>query len=52
LEEAGLVRIDKKFVNKRPNTVIEITAQGKSAIENHWRQLETLRKNSQIWKPE
>lgn len=52
LEEAGMVKIEKGFVNKRPNTMIAITPQGKQAVESHWQQLETLRKNSQSWKPD
>ncbi|RPI31205.1 MAG: ArsR family transcriptional regulator, partial [Chloroflexota bacterium] len=43
LEEAGLVRLEKQFVDKRPNTLVEITPEGRSAIESHWIQLETLR---------
>ena len=52
LEEAGLVQVEKQFMNKRPNTLVELTAQGREAIENHWQQLEALRKNSKNWKPE
>jgi DNA-binding MarR family transcriptional regulator len=52
LEEAGMVHIEKGFVNKRPNTKVSITPQGKQAIDTHWKQLETLRKDSQNWKPE
>ena len=52
LEEEGLVRIEKQFVDKRPNTMIAITERGKTAIEDHWRLLETLRRNSQTWKSE
>lgn len=51
LEEAGMVQIEKGFVNKRPNTMVSITAQGKQAIDAHWQRLETLRKDSQTWKP-
>jgi DNA-binding MarR family transcriptional regulator len=52
LEEAGMVQIEKGFVNKRPNTKVSITPQGKLAIDNHWKQLDTLRKDSQNWKPD
>jgi DNA-binding transcriptional ArsR family regulator len=47
LEEAGLVKIEKRFVNKKPNTNIELTAVGKERIVNHWRQLELLRNLSE-----
>ncbi len=52
LDEAGLVSVEKQFVNKRPNTLVEITLQGREAIEKHWKQLEALRKSAQEWKPE
>ena len=52
LEEAGLVRVDKRFVEKKPKTQVQITEGGRRAVQRHWRQLESLRKNSQAWKPE
>jgi DNA-binding transcriptional ArsR family regulator len=51
LEEAGLVKIEKQFVGKVPNTQAALTANGRAAIERHWRQLQTLRDNAQRWKP-
>ena len=51
LEEVGLIRVDKRFVDKRPNTQVQITDKGRTAIEHHWVQLENLRKDSQMWKP-
>jgi DNA-binding MarR family transcriptional regulator len=52
LEEAELIASEKQFVAKRPNTQLRITEQGRVAVENHWRQLEALRKSTQAWKPE
>lgn len=52
LEEAGLVTIEKQFVARRPNTIVELTPNGREAINKHWQQLETLRKSAQDWKPE
>jgi DNA-binding MarR family transcriptional regulator len=52
LEEAGLVDQEKQFVDKRPNTQIQITEKGRAAIENHWKQLENLHKDAQRWKTE
>jgi DNA-binding transcriptional ArsR family regulator len=43
LEDGGLVRIDKRFVGKRPNTNITLTALGRRRISRHWQQLEQLR---------
>lgn len=51
LDEGGLIQIEKRFVNKRPNTQVIITDKGRIAIERHWKQLESLRKDSQVWKP-
>ena len=51
LEEGGLIQIEKRFVDKRPNTQVQITDKGRIAIERHWIQLENLRKDSQLWKP-
>jgi DNA-binding transcriptional ArsR family regulator len=43
LEEAGLVRIEKRFVRKKPNTNVALTAEGRNRIARHWEQLERLR---------
>lgn len=51
LEEGGLLQIEKRFVDKRPNTQVQITEKGKSAIETHWQQLEALHQESRNWKP-
>ena len=51
LEEGELIQVEKRFVEKRPNTQVQITEKGRTAIEHHWEQLEALRKDSQTWKP-
>lgn len=43
LEKAGLVKIEKSFVGKMPNTFVSLTKKGLAAIEEHWEQLERLR---------
>ena len=43
LEEAGLVEIQKRFVGKKPNTNVALTAVGRQRIAHHWEQLERLR---------
>src|SRR5438309_7123754 len=40
LEEAGLVRIEKTFVHKKPNTSVALTPSGRERITKHWNQLE------------
>jgi DNA-binding MarR family transcriptional regulator len=47
LEEGGLVKIEKRFVNKKPNTKVELTPVGKERIANHWVQLERLKSLSE-----
>ena len=43
LEEAGLVEIEKRFIHKKPNTNVALTALGKRRIAHHWAQLERLK---------
>ncbi len=43
LEEGGLVEIEKRFVRKKPNTNVALTAVGRQRIANHWNQLERLK---------
>ena len=52
LEDAQLITREKQFVDRRPNTLVQITAKGRQAIEAHWRQLENLRLDAQDWKPD
>ena len=47
LEEAGLVRIEKAFVQKRPNTSVALTPLGKERIATHWEQLERLKRRAE-----
>ncbi len=49
LQEGGLIEIEKQFVGKVPNTVVRLTPKGRTAIERHWQQLESLRKGAQKW---
>jgi DNA-binding MarR family transcriptional regulator len=43
LEEAGLVEIEKRFIRKKPNTNVALTAVGRQRIAKHWSQLERLK---------
>jgi DNA-binding transcriptional ArsR family regulator len=43
LQEGGLVEIEKRFVLKKPNTRVSLTAEGKRRIDHHWTQLERLK---------
>ena len=48
LEEAGLVRTEKSFVGKRPNTSVALTKVGKDRIAAHWDQLDQLKRRSGV----
>lgn len=47
LEEAGLVRIEKRFVLKKPNTNVELSPEGRKRLAKHWEQLERLKSLSE-----
>ena len=44
LEGAGLVQTEKRFVGKKPQTVVRLTGQGRDAIERYWKRMEELAK--------
>lgn len=46
LEDSGLVEIRKRFVGKKPNTTVAIAKEGRTAIDEHWRRLEKLRRST------
>ncbi len=51
LEAGGLVRVEKRFVGRKPNTLLALTRKGERAIESHWRRLDELRADSRQWSP-
>lgn len=52
LSDAGLVAIQKRFVDKKPNTRVAITARGRHAVEEHWSRLEQLREGARGLTPQ
>ncbi len=50
LEQGGLVKIDKAFKGKVPQTYVQLTVEGRAGIQGHWRHLETLRKAAGKWR--
>lgn len=52
LEAAGMVKAEKSFVGKKPNTFVSLTKRGRAAIEDHWRQLDRLRASVKGQAPE
>lgn len=49
LEAAGVIAIEKTFVKKTPRTVLQLTADGRRAIDQHWRRLEQMRRSAAQW---
>ena len=43
LEDGGLVKIEKRFIRKKPNTTVSLTRVGKERVRRHWDQLERLK---------
>jgi len=42
LEEAGYLKIEKKFVHKKPLTVASLTNEGRRAFENYRKQMQDV----------
>ena len=42
LEEAGYVRVEKKFVARKPRTTLSLTAKGRKSFENYVDYLERI----------
>jgi DNA-binding transcriptional ArsR family regulator len=51
LEEAGLVETEKRFVNKKTQTLVRLSGEGRGAIEGYWREMEQVRKSAASWQP-
>ena len=42
LEKMAYIKVEKKFIGKKPNTTYSVTAQGKKAFKEHINALEKL----------
>ena len=49
LEETGLVETEKRFVNKKTQTLVRLTGEGREAIESYWKEIQELRKSATSW---
>ena len=45
LEEAGYIQVEKSFKNKRPNTVMRLTPQGRQAFSLYARKMKAMFKD-------
>lgn len=50
LEEAGLVVIEKVFVDKKPKTFARLSDRGGREVAAYWQQIDRLRKESARWR--
>ncbi|MFC1544427.1 winged helix-turn-helix domain-containing protein [Gemmatimonadota bacterium] len=42
LEEAGYIEVKKRFVGKKPNTLLRLTTSGRKAFDDYRRQMEQV----------
>lgn len=42
LEEAGYLEVDKAYKGKRPNTMLRLTSQGRSAFQDYRRKMKQM----------
>ena len=52
LEEAGLVEIEKRFVDKKTQTRARLSDAGREAIESYWEEMASLHRGAARWRPE
>jgi DNA-binding transcriptional ArsR family regulator len=52
LEEAGLVEIEKRFVGKKTQTLVRLSAGGRGTVESYWKEMEELRESAAQWRPQ
>jgi|SRR5687768_18255426 DNA-binding transcriptional ArsR family regulator len=50
LEQAGLVTIEKKFEGKQPITYAMLSLEGREALKEHWKRLESIRQGARALK--
>ncbi|MFL6201902.1 MAG: transcriptional regulator [Thermoanaerobaculia bacterium] len=50
LEEAGLVETEKRFVNKKTQTLVRLSDDGRGTIESYWKEMEELRRSAAGWR--
>src|SRR5436305_15199952 len=51
LEEAGLVEIEKRFVEKKTQTLVRLSDGGRGTVERDWQELEEVRESVARWRP-
>src|SRR4051795_56325 len=52
LEESGLIEIEKRFIEKKTQTLVRLTDDGRQTIEGYWKEMEELRESAARWQPQ
>jgi DNA-binding transcriptional ArsR family regulator len=50
LEEAGLVEIEKRFVDKKTQTLVRLSDPGRRTLDTYWQEMEELRESAARWR--
>lgn len=51
LEEARLVEIEKRFVDKKTQTLVRLSGPGREAVGSYWKEIDALRRRAARWRP-
>jgi DNA-binding transcriptional ArsR family regulator len=49
LQDAGLIEIEKRVVEKRPHTFARLSEGGRKTLQEYWETLERLREDAEQW---
>jgi DNA-binding MarR family transcriptional regulator len=49
LEEVALVEIEKRFVDKKTQTLVRLSDAGRQAIESYWQEMKELHESAARW---
>ena len=49
LEQGGFITVTKGFAGKYPQTTVQITDAGRTAIDDHWARLDALKRAVAEW---
>jgi hypothetical protein len=45
-----LVEIERRFVDKKTQTLVRLSSAGRQAIDSYWKEIERLRKSAAGWR--
>jgi DNA-binding transcriptional ArsR family regulator len=50
LEEVGLIEIEKRFVEKKTQTLVRLSDEGRQTVASYWNEMEELREKAARWR--